>query len=135
MYQKASIRKTISDIYNFNRISFFIFRNSYIDCINFHTMVWVDASGRSNATNVEIILDDGTNNVIFDFDDLISGTRIMGHARIESWIETLKDATRNRRKIGISYDDSITDPYSINIDDSTTLAFSAQKIYDIHNHS
>ena len=98
-------------------------------------MVWVDASGRANATNVEIILDDGTNNVIFDFDDSISGTRIMGHARIESWIETLKDATRNRRKIGISYDDSITDPYSINIDDSTTLAFSAQKIYDIHNHS
>ena len=32
-------------------------------------MVWVDASGRANATNVEIILDDGTNNVIFDFDD------------------------------------------------------------------
>jgi hypothetical protein len=73
------------------------FRNSYIDSINFHSMVWVDASGRANATNVEIILDDGTNNVIFDFDDSISGTRIMGHARIESWIETLKDATRNRR--------------------------------------
>jgi hypothetical protein len=35
-------------------------------------MVWVDASGRANATNGEIILDDGTNNVIFDFDDLIS---------------------------------------------------------------
>ena len=58
----------------------------------------------------------------------------MGHARIESWIETLKDATRKREKLRY-HDDSMTDPYSINIDDSTTLAFSAQKIYDIHNHS
>jgi hypothetical protein len=100
-------------------------------------MVWVDASGRANATNVEIILDDGTNNVIFDFDDSISGMKIMGHARIESWIETLKEAARNKRKIGIYYDDSIIDPYSIDIDGTspTTLAFSAQKIFDIHNHS
>ena len=97
----------------------------------------VRPSGRANATNVEIILDDGTNKVIFDFDDSISGMKIMGHARIESWIETLKEAARNKRKIGISYDDSITDPYSIDIDGTspTTLAFSAQKIYDIHNHS
>ena len=50
-------------------MSLTIFRNSYIYCINFHTMGWVDASGRANATNVEIILDDGTNNVIFEFDD------------------------------------------------------------------
>ena len=100
-------------------------------------MGWVDASGMANAANVEIILDDGTNNVIFDFDDSISGKKIIGHARIESWIETLKDAARNKRKIGISYDDSVTDPYSIDIDgtSSTTLAFVAQKIYDIHNHS
>ena len=66
----------------------------------------VDASGKANATNIEIIWDDGTNNIIFDFDDSISGTKVIGHARIDNWIETLKEAARNKRKIGISYNDS-----------------------------